>query len=131
MIGLITKLCAVIFCRTAIVFGTAIPLVLFLIWNAVILGTITNLETGMDKITDPLQQLQTSNETIGVGYGEHFIHFYASTFRLTSRFKFKLLNDKVGFSLIMNCAANSSGVLTSCNCNFLYWICLGPFRLPG
>nr|XP_048323861.1 tyrosine-specific transport system-like isoform X2 [Ziziphus jujuba var. spinosa] len=51
--------------RTAIVLGTAIPLVLFLVWNAVILGTITNLEMASDKIIDPLEQLRSSNGAVG------------------------------------------------------------------
>ncbi|CAL9148397.1 unnamed protein product [Musa hybrid cultivar] len=40
--------------RTAVVLGTAIPLVLFLIWDAVILGTIPNLDTA-GALTNPLQ----------------------------------------------------------------------------
>jgi tyrosine-specific transport protein len=56
-----------LFCRTAIVLGTAIPLVLFLVWNGVILGSITNLEMGSSgKILDPIQQLQSSNGVVGV-----------------------------------------------------------------
>ncbi|EYU46152.1 hypothetical protein MIMGU_mgv1a0064871mg, partial [Erythranthe guttata] len=51
--------------RTAIVLGTVIPLVLFLIWNAVILGTITTPEIGSTAIIDPLQQLRSSNGVIG------------------------------------------------------------------
>uniref|UniRef100_A0A803PY02 Tyrosine-specific transport protein n=1 Tax=Cannabis sativa TaxID=3483 RepID=A0A803PY02_CANSA len=51
--------------RTAIILGTTIPLILFLVWNAVILGTITNLELGADKMIDPLQQLQSSNGAVG------------------------------------------------------------------
>lgn len=51
--------------RTSIVLGTAIPLSLFLVWNAVILGTITGLETNTDKITDPLQLLRSTNGTVG------------------------------------------------------------------
>lgn len=51
--------------RTAIVLGTSIPLVLFLVWNAVILGTITNVDMSSDKIMDPLQQLQATNEVVG------------------------------------------------------------------
>ncbi|XP_050139682.1 uncharacterized protein LOC126615817 isoform X1 [Malus sylvestris] len=51
--------------RTAIVTGTSIPLVLFLVWNAVILGTITNVDMSSDKIMDPLQQLQATNEVVG------------------------------------------------------------------
>ncbi|XP_071912109.1 uncharacterized protein [Coffea arabica] len=51
--------------RTAIVLGTAIPLALFLIWNAVILGTIPALEMGSDKIFDPLQQLRSTNGVVG------------------------------------------------------------------
>lgn len=41
--------------RTAIVLGTAIPLVLFLVWNAVILGTISNFEMTSDTIVDPIR----------------------------------------------------------------------------
>ncbi|PON59204.1 Tryptophan/tyrosine permease [Parasponia andersonii] len=51
--------------RTAIVLGTAIPLLLFLVWNAVILGTITNLDLGSDNMIDPLQQLRSSNGAVG------------------------------------------------------------------
>lgn len=51
--------------RTSIVLGTAIPLALFLVWNAVILGTITGLETDSDKIADPLQLLQSTNGVVG------------------------------------------------------------------
>ncbi|BFG30207.1 hypothetical protein CerSpe_164810 [Prunus speciosa] len=51
--------------RTAIVLGTSIPLVLFLVWNAVILGTITIVEMSSDKIMDPLQQLLSTNEVVG------------------------------------------------------------------
>ncbi|KAG5517286.1 hypothetical protein RHGRI_037890 [Rhododendron griersonianum] len=50
---------------SAIVLGTAIPLALFLVWDAVILGSITNFERGSDKIADPLQQLQSINEVVG------------------------------------------------------------------
>ncbi|GMN47031.1 hypothetical protein TIFTF001_016211 [Ficus carica] len=51
--------------RTSIVLGTAIPLLLFLVWNAVILGTITSLEIGSDKMIDPLEQLRSSNGAVG------------------------------------------------------------------
>ncbi|XVF69466.1 hypothetical protein PTKIN_Ptkin11bG0084500 [Pterospermum kingtungense] len=51
--------------RTAIVLGTAIPLGLFLVWNAVILGSISSLEMGSDKMIDPLQQLRSSNGVVG------------------------------------------------------------------
>ncbi|KAI7982740.1 Tyrosine-specific transport protein [Camellia lanceoleosa] len=51
--------------RTAIVLGTAIPLALFVVWNAVILGSITSFEIGSDKIIDPLQQLQSANQVVG------------------------------------------------------------------
>ncbi|XP_028073275.1 uncharacterized protein LOC114275410 [Camellia sinensis] len=51
--------------RTAIVLGTAIPLALFVVWNAVILGSITSFEIGSDKIIDPLQQLQSANRVVG------------------------------------------------------------------
>ncbi|KAJ7964920.1 tyrosine-specific transport protein [Quillaja saponaria] len=47
--------------RTAIVLGTGIPLVLFLVWNAVILGTISSL----DMVSDPLQQLLSANGKVG------------------------------------------------------------------
>ncbi|CAI9106067.1 OLC1v1005125C1 [Oldenlandia corymbosa var. corymbosa] len=48
--------------RTAIVLGTAIPLALFLVWNAVILGTIS---TDSGTIFDPLQLLRTTNGIVG------------------------------------------------------------------
>ncbi|KAF8398131.1 hypothetical protein HHK36_017057 [Tetracentron sinense] len=51
--------------RTAIIVGTAVPLVLFLVWDAVILGTISNLESGTNKIVDPLQQLRSTNGVVG------------------------------------------------------------------
>ncbi|KAI8525939.1 hypothetical protein RHMOL_Rhmol13G0269500 [Rhododendron molle] len=51
--------------RSAIVLGTAIPLALFLVWDAVILGSITSFERGSDKIADPLQQLQSINGVVG------------------------------------------------------------------
>ncbi|KAF7119633.1 hypothetical protein RHSIM_Rhsim13G0203000 [Rhododendron simsii] len=51
--------------RSAIVLGTAIPLALFLVWNAVILGSITSFERGSDKIADPLQQLLSINGVVG------------------------------------------------------------------
>ncbi|XP_044504843.1 tyrosine-specific transport protein [Mangifera indica] len=51
--------------RTAIVIGTAVPLGLFLVWNAVILGSITGLETDSGQVIDPLQQLRSSNGIVG------------------------------------------------------------------
>ncbi|KAB1203630.1 Tyrosine-specific transport protein [Morella rubra] len=51
--------------RTAIVLGTAIPLVLFLVWNAVILGSITSPEMGSGQLMDPLQQMQSANGVVG------------------------------------------------------------------
>ncbi|KAH7560804.1 hypothetical protein JRO89_XS10G0109700 [Xanthoceras sorbifolium] len=51
--------------RTAIVLGTSIPLGLFLVWNAVILGSITGHEMSSDQIIDPLQQLRSSNGLVG------------------------------------------------------------------
>ncbi|GAA0138269.1 hypothetical protein Leryth_004934 [Lithospermum erythrorhizon] len=50
--------------RTAIFLGTAIPLALFLVWDAVILGSISTVATNSDTIIDPLQQLRSAN---GVG----------------------------------------------------------------
>ncbi|XP_020528320.1 uncharacterized protein LOC18442844 isoform X2 [Amborella trichopoda] len=51
--------------RTSIVLGTAIPLILFLLWDAVILGTILNLDTNGNLATDPLEQLRASNGVVG------------------------------------------------------------------
>ncbi|XP_073265593.1 LOW QUALITY PROTEIN: uncharacterized protein [Populus alba] len=51
--------------RTAIVLGTAIPLGLFLVWDGVILGSISTPEMA-DKIADPLQQLLSTNGVVGV-----------------------------------------------------------------
>ncbi|XP_074574065.1 uncharacterized protein LOC141830557 [Curcuma longa] len=49
---------------TAIILGTAIPLLLFLIWNAVILGSIPDLSTS-GTLIDPLQQLRNDNGIVG------------------------------------------------------------------
>ncbi|KAL4203546.1 hypothetical protein AMTRI_Chr01g104450 [Amborella trichopoda] len=51
--------------RTSIVLGTAIPLILFLVWDAVILGTISNLDTNGNLATDPLEQLRARNGVVG------------------------------------------------------------------
>lgn len=51
--------------RTSIVLGTAIPLILFLIWDAVILGTIPSLSS-TDNFADPLEQLRSNNGIVGV-----------------------------------------------------------------
>ncbi|XP_029120472.1 uncharacterized protein [Elaeis guineensis] len=51
--------------RTAIVLGTAVPLVLFLIWDAVILGTIPNLSASSSYVSDPLELLRSNNGIIG------------------------------------------------------------------
>lgn len=50
--------------KTAIVLGTAIPLGLFLVWDGVILGSISTPEMA-DKIADPLQQLLSTNGVVG------------------------------------------------------------------
>ncbi|OEL33373.1 hypothetical protein BAE44_0005606 [Dichanthelium oligosanthes] len=50
--------------RTAIVAGTAIPLALFLIWDAVILGTLPDL-AGSSTVSDPLELLRSSNGIVG------------------------------------------------------------------
>ncbi|KAJ6777942.1 hypothetical protein OIU74_001843 [Salix koriyanagi] len=50
--------------RTAIVLGTAIPLGLFLVWDVVILGSVSTPEMA-DKIADPLQQLLSTNGVVG------------------------------------------------------------------
>ncbi|KAF3326217.1 Tyrosine-specific transport protein [Carex littledalei] len=51
--------------RTAVVYGTAIPFILFLIWDAVILGTIPTLGASNAGIVDPIQQLRSSNGIVG------------------------------------------------------------------
>lgn len=53
------------FCRTAIIAGTAIPLGLFLVWDGVILGTLPDL-AGSSTVSDPLEQLRSSNGIVGV-----------------------------------------------------------------
>ncbi|KAG0501411.1 hypothetical protein HPP92_001483 [Vanilla planifolia] len=50
--------------RTAIVFGTAVPLALFLIWDAVILGTFPGSSTSSD-VADPLELLRLSTGMVG------------------------------------------------------------------
>ncbi|KAK3023688.1 hypothetical protein RJ639_044298 [Escallonia herrerae] len=69
---------------TAIVLGTAIPLVLFLVWNAVILGTITGLEiVGSNKIVDPLEQLRSTNGAVGIFVAKSNSLSLATTFGTT------------------------------------------------
>ncbi|ESQ41963.1 hypothetical protein EUTSA_v10013310mg [Eutrema salsugineum] len=51
--------------RTAIVLGTAIPLGLFLVWNAVILGSFPVTGVAAEKMIDPLQQLRSSSVNVG------------------------------------------------------------------
>ncbi|KMZ62605.1 putative Tyrosine-specific transport protein [Zostera marina] len=51
--------------RTSIIFGTSVPLILFLIWDAVILGSIPYFETNSDKIADPLEQLRSNSGAVG------------------------------------------------------------------
>ncbi|KAL3621919.1 hypothetical protein CASFOL_034115 [Castilleja foliolosa] len=51
--------------KTAIVLGTAIPLLLFLVWDGVILGTITTSEMDPNTLVDPLQQLRSTNGVVG------------------------------------------------------------------
>nr|XP_011459444.1 PREDICTED: uncharacterized protein LOC101298677 isoform X2 [Fragaria vesca subsp. vesca] len=63
--------------RTSIVLGTTIPLILFLVWDAVILGTISHVEMGSGKIMDPLQLLESTN--VAVGPVEVFSIFAIST----------------------------------------------------
>ncbi|KAH0455115.1 hypothetical protein IEQ34_017039 [Dendrobium chrysotoxum] len=51
--------------RSAIVFGTAVPLALFIIWDAVILGVLPNFEMNTANIIDPLEQLRSNNGIVG------------------------------------------------------------------
>lgn len=51
--------------RTAIVLGTAIPLVMFLVWDAVILGTISHLNASGVHVVDPLLQLRSTSGIVG------------------------------------------------------------------
>lgn len=51
--------------RTAIVVGTAIPLVMFLVWDAVILGTISHFNVNGVHMVDPLLQLRSSSGMVG------------------------------------------------------------------
>lgn len=55
--------------RTAVVLGTGIPLVLFLIWNAVILGTSSSLvdpSGAVQAISDPLLRLRSASGIVAV-----------------------------------------------------------------
>ncbi|KAJ7294947.1 hypothetical protein O6H91_Y222500 [Diphasiastrum complanatum] len=47
--------------RSAIVLGTAIPLVMFLVWDAVILGSISSYDASGQIASDPLVQLRSAN----------------------------------------------------------------------
>ncbi|CAN0905099.1 Tyrosine-specific transport system [Linum grandiflorum] len=50
--------------RTAIILGTAIPLGLFLVWDAVILGSIAGFDSA-NAVIDPMQQLRSTNGSVG------------------------------------------------------------------
>ncbi|CAL5061169.1 unnamed protein product [Urochloa decumbens] len=50
--------------RTAIIAGTAIPLVLFLVWDGVILGTLPGI-AGNSNVSDPLELLRSNNGMVG------------------------------------------------------------------
>jgi hypothetical protein len=58
------------FCyRTAVVLGTGVPLVMFLVWNAVILGTNSSLidsNGAIRAISDPLMRLPSASGIVGV-----------------------------------------------------------------
>ncbi len=58
------------FCyRTAVVLGTGVPLVMFLVWNAVILGTNSSLidsNGAIQAISDPLMRLRSASGIVGV-----------------------------------------------------------------
>ena len=47
----------------SLIIGTSVPLVMFLAWNAIILGNIINVPGGLDAGLDPIKMLQ--NEGIG------------------------------------------------------------------
>jgi tyrosine-specific transport protein len=57
------------FCyRTAVVLGTGVPLVMFLVWNAVILGTNSSLidsNGAIQAISDPLMRLRSASGIVG------------------------------------------------------------------
>lgn len=47
--------------RSAVIWGTSIPLIMFLIWDAVILGSLS----GITQVEDPLFELRSANGIIG------------------------------------------------------------------
>ncbi|CAK9261617.1 unnamed protein product [Sphagnum jensenii] len=54
--------------RTAVVLGTGVPLVMFLVWNAVILGTNSSLidsNGAIQAISDPLMRLRSASGIVG------------------------------------------------------------------
>jgi len=111
-----------VICRTAIVLGTAIPLVLFLVWNGVILGSITNLEMGSSgKILDPLQQLQSSNGVVGVSRTWNIL-FFEPNFETTY---YEVMTTFFFFISFIWSSAHYPSVLASCNCYILYWVHFG------
>lgn len=99
-------------CRKAIVLGTAIPLALFLIWDAVILGTIPGFaESG--TISDPLQQLRSSNGTVGVSIFQEVL----------------MMCYKLGLIWNTLFAAYSWGILISGNRHIIHRVCSRTHRL--
>jgi amino acid permease len=99
--------------RTAIVLGTAIPLGLFLVWDAVILGSFP-VDTGVavEKMVDPLQQLRSSSVTVGVSLVvlAYLINSHQSPANQSS----------------FDHTAVCGSILSFCNRNILYRVCLRP-----
>jgi hypothetical protein len=51
--------------RAAIILGVSVPLLMFVVWNGAILGSLEGgMRTGADK-TDPLLQLSQASPTVG------------------------------------------------------------------
>ena len=50
--------------RSAVIWGSSIPLLMFIVWDAVILGSLPGLTQG----EDPLLQLRIGNGVIGVSF---------------------------------------------------------------
>eukprot|EP00249_Psilotum_nudum_P016453 c25831_g1_i4 orf=332-1825(-) len=53
--------------KSAVVLGTSIPLIMFVVWDAVILGSISEIDVNNSgQIIDPLLQIRSSNGIVGL-----------------------------------------------------------------
>lgn len=91
------------------VLGTGIPLALFLIWNAVILGTpssVVDASGAMQAISDPLLRLRSASGIVGVSL--------ISVIKPEHEEEISLLEDNRAFRQVPKTAKNKSAKTSPC-----------------